>query len=566
MKFIKRLYFILRPFWKQGIFIGGLVFIQSILFLPTPFLSKYIIDVIIPDEKVVILFFCIGGLFALQVVLGRYGIWFAKYHTKFNQKLSNFIKYFLVEKLERIKFSFFRSHDSGGIINRFLQDINNCQTILFENVINIFIAISQLIFGMISIFYLSVPLSLVTLITIPFYVYVTKYYSPIMRKEREHVLKRNDDYLGVLKEFLSSIYLIKLYNFKNFEKTHFKPKVEALSDQIVHSTVVAERANFWISLFAELSPLLILGYGGYLIILGEFTLGSFFAFSALTGYVIEPINQIFSVPMTIAQVTPSLERIFEIVDYDEEQNNGKDYYKGDGTIEFQNVILEIDGQRIIDNMSFIIPSKSMIAFVGGSGAGKSTIIKLIEGVHKPTSGKILIDGQDSTEINISQLRDNINIVMQESMIVQGTIRENITLGKKMDETYIWKLLEVIKLKDVIDALPKKLDTIISSEYEELSGGQKQRLAIARSFAHKSDPSFVIFDEATSALDPDTEHKIQDTVNMLKGQFTLITVAHHLECIKNSDIIFVLEKGRLVEQGTFGILSEQNGEFRSIFNL
>ncbi len=537
MEYIRRLYILIRPFWKQGILLGIFVFLNSLIIFPTPFLTRYIIDDLLPNGHKSLLIFGISGLFVLQILFGLYGIWFTRKETRFNQKLFNFIKYQLIAKLERVKFSFFLKHPSESIMNRFMQDLGILNQVLFENISTYLVTISQLIFGLFSLFYLNTNLAILTILTIPLYILSNRYFRPRIEAKQRSILSANDIYFGVLKEFFVSIKIIKLYLFRNFLEKHFKPKTENLSDENISYSVLSETAGFWVGLARGLSPLLLLGYGGILIMDGKFTLGGFFAFNALANYVIQPINTLFSLPMTLAQVKPSMERIFEILDAPEEENNKNTQEFSKGEITFENVSLSLEEKPILSDISFHITPKSFVIITGESGSGKSSLLRLLGGLYEPTSGSISIDGKDMKASNIQDIRQSSSHVLQENILLTGSIRENITLGKNIPEKELNAIIESVEMTKAIQSLPDGLKTEVSEENPGLSGGQIQRICIARALVHGG--TFFFLDEPTSALDAENQKSLEEIILKLKGTKTIILVTHHTNLMAQADQVIKL---------------------------
>ncbi len=543
MEYIRRLYIILKPFWRQGIFLGLLTFANALIVFPTPFLTKYIIDDLLPQQHKSLLISGIFGLFILQILFGIYGIWFSKIESRFNQKLFNFLKYTLISKLEKIKFSFFMKNPSETLMNRFMQDLRVLNQVLFENISGYLITISQLIFGLFSIFYLSPELSILTIMTIPIYILANRYFRPLVEARQKRILSAEDTYLGVLKEFFVSIKIIKLYIFKNFLEKHFKPKTENLSNENISYTVLSEKAGFWIGLARGLSPLLLLAYGGILIMDGKFSIGGFFAFNSLSNYVIQPINTLFSIPMTLSQVQPSLERVFEVLDAEEEKNSQETTEVTNGEIIFEDVSLSLKDTPVLSNISFNIPSKSFVVITGESGSGKSSLLRLLGGLYEASSGTIQIDGKNIQNINIEDIRKSSSHVLQENILITGSILENITLGKDISPEKINEILESTDMKEAINALQKGLETEVSEENPGLSGGQIQRLCIARALVHGGPLLFL--DEPTSALDAESQKSIENIILKLKGTKTIIMVTHHTGLLENADMVIKVNKGKII---------------------
>ena len=310
----------------------------------------------------------------------------------------------------------------------------------------------------------------------------------------------------------------------------------------------------------------LLWYGAHLVINNQLTIGQLVAFNMLLGNVISPFQRLSVLWNKLQEVIIALERINDVLDAEPEedlQQQVRQYLpKLQGEIRFENVTFRYHGNgsvNILENLSFTIKPGQMVALVGRSGCGKTTLSKLVLGLHLPTDGQILIDGHDITTISLRSLRQQVGVVDQDTFLFGGTIRENISLAHP--EASLEEIIEAARLAgadEFIKNLPMAYETQIGENGGMLSGGQKQRIAIARAFL--GNPPLLILDEATSHLDTESEQIIQKNLNAILKSRTSLVIAHRLSTVQNADLILVLDKGVLVESGTHAELMSKRGHY------
>jgi ATP-binding cassette subfamily B protein len=321
------------------------------------------------------------------------------------------------------------------------------------------------------------------------------------------------------------------------------------------------------SLVTTLAGIVILWYGGRRVMDGALTIGQLMFFYTLLGYLLGPLERLASVNLKIQDALVAVDRLYQILDMELEQNDGhkKARFAGVGkAIELRGVTFNYGCRaNVLDRIDLRIPAGKTVAVVGESGSGKSTLLKLLMGFYGPTEGRILIDGTDMHDFNLASLRGGIGLVSQEPFIFNGTLRDNIALGRP--GVMLEEVIEAARgagLDEFIASLPERYETVIGERGANLSGGQRQRLAIARVLLRR--PEIVIFDEATSNLDTATERAIQDNLKTALAGKTVVLVAHRLSTIKDADLIYVLHQGRVVEQGTHRQLLALAGPYANLW--
>jgi ATP-binding cassette, subfamily C, bacteriocin exporter len=316
-----------------------------------------------------------------------------------------------------------------------------------------------------------------------------------------------------------------------------------------------------------LAGIVILWYGGFRVMDGALTIGQLMFFYSLLGYLLEPLQRLAAVNLTLQDAMVAVDRLYQILDLEAEQSGPTPKMPCTGirqAIELRDVSFRY-GYRanVLEQVTLRIPAGQTVAIVGESGSGKSTVLKLLMGFYAPTEGRILIDGVDMRDFALASLRSRIGFVSQDPFIFNGTVRENIALGRP-DATLadVLAAARAAELDTFIAGLPERYETVIGERGANLSGGQRQRLAIARALLRQ--PELLIFDEATSHLDTATERAIQDSLNTALAGKTVVLVAHRLSTIKGADCIYVLHQGRVLQTGTHRQLLAQEGLYATLW--
>jgi ATP-binding cassette subfamily B protein len=316
-----------------------------------------------------------------------------------------------------------------------------------------------------------------------------------------------------------------------------------------------------------LAGIVILWYGGHRVIRGALTVGELLFFYTLLGYLLGPLERLASVNLKLQDALVAVDRLYQVLDIEVEKLSDakkRRLRKLHSGLELQDVSFRYGSRAaVLEKVNLRIPAGQTVAIIGESGSGKSTLLKLLMGFYEPTEGRALIDGADRRDFDLTSLRRGIGLVSQEPFIFNGTIRDNIALGRP-DATWeeVVEAARLAGLEEFITSLPERWETVIGERGANLSGGQRQRLAIARALLRK--PDILIFDEATSHLDTATDRAIQDNLKTVLAGKTVVLVAHRLSTVKEADLIYVLRQGRIVEEGTHRQLLARQGWYWSLW--
>jgi len=476
----------------------------------------------------------------------------------------------LYEKLQFLPFRYYDNAKTGDLMSRLTADVESFRFFLSFGFSELFRFILMLTVAFGVMFYYSVPLTLATMISLPFLFFVVYKFDravhPAFRGIRKSFGKLNTN----VQENISGINTVKSLSREEFQTGKFNDSNADYKDNMISTSNIWAKYFPLMEFLGNVCVVALLSFGGYLVIKGSLQPGELVAFYSLVGYILWPIMSLgFTINM-FSQSKASGERLLEILEAKEDIVDKENAYAPSrlkGEVEFKNVTLRYagDDNSALKDISFKAEPGKIIGLVGSTGSGKTSITQLITRFYEPESGEVLIDGKNVNEYALKSLRSNIGFVLQESFLFSSTIKANIAYGRPdatMDE-----IIDAAKRADAhnfIVELPDGYDTILGERGMGLSGGQKQRIAIARSIC--LDPSILILDDATSAVDMETEFKIQGAMReVMKGRTTFI-IAHRISSLKHADEILVLEDGKIVERGTHDQLIHNGGQYERVYKI
>ncbi len=515
----------------------------------------------------------IGGILITLLILYVISTFFSLIQgftmTHVAQKLTYRLRTDLVKKINKLPMSYFDKKTNGEVLSIITNDIDTLSQNLNQSVTQIITSICTIIGIAIMMISISVPMTLISILILP----ISGIIVGLIAKKSQKYFKKQQDYLGHVNGQVEEVYgghlIVKAFNgeekaIKEFTKANEELYHSAWKSQFL-SGVMHPIMNF----IGNVGYVAVAILGGYYAAQGIITVGNIQSFIQYNKQFTQPIGQIAQISSMIQSMIASAERVFEFLEEPEERETNKgniDENNIKGNIEFKNVEFKYDNsdRTIINNFSTEIKQGQKIAIVGPTGAGKTTIVKLLMRFYDVNKGEIIIDGHNIKDFTRGDLRKQFGMVLQDTWLFGGTIKDNIKYGKP-DATQA-EVIEAAKAANVhhfIKTLPNSYDMVINEESTNISAGQKQLLTIARVIL--TDPKILILDEATSSIDTRTELQIQSAMdNLMKGRTSFI-IAHRLSTIKNADLILVMNNGDIVEKGTHEELLSKNGFYAELYN-
>jgi len=478
----------------------------------------------------------------------------------------------LYEHIHKLPMNFFKNEKTGNLISRFTNDVNLIQQSITAVFLNLFEdPITILVFFGIA-FSISWKLTVFSLLIVPLSIIVIGFIGSILRKQSYLLQKKLGTIVDVLHETISGVKIVKAFGMEEFENKRFRAETQRYFKILLRKVRTSNISSPSTEIIAVFLGAVILFYGGSLVLIeGEMKASEFMGFLFAIFQMMPPMKNMSQLNNKIQESIGAGMRIFEILDIQPDIKNIENPVALDS---FNNEIKFVDvtfnysdsSEKIIDQVNFTAKKGEIIAFVGSSGAGKTTLVDLIPRFFDPTGGKILIDGIDIKDVKIEDLRKHMGIVTQETVLFNETVFNNIAYG--LPNTPKEKVVEVAKIANAhnfIMELPNGYDTIVGERGAKISGGQRQRLSIARALL--KNPPIMIFDEATSALDNESEVLVQEAIEHLMKERTTFVIAHRLSTIRNANEIIVMDKGKIVQKGKHEeLLTDENGIYKKLYEL
>ncbi|MDD4574213.1 MAG: ABC transporter ATP-binding protein [Sphaerochaeta sp.] len=558
-----------RPY--KGLFFldMGVAVFASILSIVFPSLTRQLLKTEIPNKNfqaILIIFAVMLVIYVLQAICQYIRMTWG--HI-LGVKMETDMRSELFAHLQKLSFGYFDRTKTGHMMSRITNDLFQITEMAHHGPEDLIISVATILGSYIVMFSYSVSLSLISLIPLPFMVAYGMHYGLKMRATFRRVRSTVADVNSNVENSLMGIREVKSFGREEFQEEKFNDVNNILRDSKTEQYKVMGSYHSVIGLFRELYYFCTIAGGAILIMQGKLQSYDLVTFILYVGVVLPPIDRLINFTEQLQQGMASFERFVQVMDETPsivDKRDAKDLKISKGDIQFENVTFQYDSstETILKNLNLSISGSSTVALVGESGAGKSTFASLIPRFYEPEKGRILIDGQDISQVTQRSLQKNIGFVQQNVFLFDATIRENLRYGKvDATEEEMWAALDAANLGFFVRSLPKGIDTEVGERGTLLSGGQKQRISIARVFL--KNPRILIFDEATSSLDTESEELISEAFARLSSGRTAIVIAHRLTTVKNADCIFVLDDGMLIEQGKHDELLARNGQYAKLYS-
>lgn len=553
---------------RNLVFIGLILIVLSRLSsLVLPWKSKELLDVVIPNKdynQLYNLLLIVGIAITIQSVTSFLLTRILSVQAQF---LISELRAQVQKKVLSLPISFFDNTKSGALVSRIMTDVEGVRNLIGTGLVQMVGGTITAVIALVLLISISPSMTLFVLVPVAIFGFIALkafgYIRPIFRKRG--VI--NAEVTGRLTETLAGVRVIKAFNAETQENKVFEKGVDKLYQNVKKSLTATAFMTSSSTFLLGIASVGIMGIGGYKIMSGELTFGDFLSFTLLLGFMIAPIVQMGNIGSQLTEALAGLDRTEELMNKSAEEDDDQrtiqlDTIKGD--IVFDDVSFSYDeGKEVLHNVSFKAPAGTVIALVGSSGSGKSTMASLSATFLNPKSGKITIDNKDMSKVNLSSYRRHLGVVLQDEFLFEGTIKENIMFPRpNATEAQLQNAVKAAYVNEFTDRFDDGLDTLIGERGVKLSGGQRQRIAIARAIL--ADPKIIILDEATSNLDTESEGLIQKSLSELTKNRTTIVIAHRLSTIKRADQILVIEAGKIAERGNHDELIAAKGRYYDLY--
>jgi len=550
------------------LFLGfALMAVNRVAGLILPGSTKYLVDDVIGKRQTRLLVPLVLVVLAATVVQGLTSFSLTQLLSKSSQRMITELRVKVQAHIGRLPVSFYDSNKTGVLVSRIMSDVEGVRNLIGTGLIEFAGGIMTSILALVILLRISVTMTVVAFgVLLAFAFGLSRAFQTIRPIYRARP-KLNAEVTGRLTESLGGVRVVKGYHAEAREEKVFSEGVQRLLENVIKTLTATSLMSLSASALMGIVSAMIMLLGARQILAGTMTLGTFLTFTIFLGMLIAPVTQIVALGPQMVEALAGLERTREILnEKTEDETVGRSTRLGrvEGRVAFEDVGFAYDaGKQVLYDVNFQSEPDTVTALVGPSGAGKSTVIGLIAAFYVPTVGRVLVDGVDLSKVLLDSYRTQLGVVLQETFLFDGTIRENVAFARPdASEREILAACHIARVDEFAEAFEKKYDTVVGERGVKLSGGQKQRVSIARAIL--ADPRILILDEATSSLDSESEAVIQEGLRYLMRGRTTFVIAHRLSTVRRADQILVVEGGRIIERGTHESLYAAGGRYYDLY--
>src|SRR6267154_595273 len=559
---------LLRP--RRGLLALGMMLmaINRISGLALPYSTKYLIDNVMIHRQTNLLLPLVGGVLLATFLQGVTSYTLTQTLSKAAQRMITELRRNVQEHVGRLPVAYYDSNKTGALVSRIMSDVEGVRNLIGTGLVEFLGGLLTATIALVLLLRISPLMTGVAFTLLLVSMFSLRKAFGVIRPIFRERSKINAEVSGRLTESLSGVRVVKGYHAESREHDVFTKGVQRLLDNVLRSLTTMSMMSFSTTALGGVVGALVMLVGARQVLEGKITVGQFMSYTAFLAFMIAPVFQVVGIGTQLTEAVAGLERTREVLDErpeDEDPRRTVTLPDIEGELAFEHVSFAYEpGKPVLQDVSFLALPGSVTALVGSSGSGKSTIIGLVAAFHVPLEGRMLVDGVDLATVRLDSYRTRLGVVLQESFLFDGTIRENVAFSRpRADEEEILAACRIARVDEFAERFPEGYDTIIGERGVKLSGGQRQRVSIARAIL--ADPRILILDEATSSLDSESEMFIQEGLAQLMRGRTTFVIAHRLSTIRRADQILVVEAGRIVERGTHASLYAAGGRYRELYD-
>jgi len=564
----RRILRLFRPYGRRLSLVSGLIVVSASLGAVSPFLLREVLDVAIPEEDVGLLSALVAGMIAIPIVTGVLGVWQTLISNQVGQSVMHDLRTQVYRHLQRLSLAFFTRTRTGEVQSRIANDIGGIENVVTSTATSVLSNVTTVLATVVAMLLLDWRLAAFALALLPLFVWLTRRVGEQRKKVTAERQASLADVSSIVQESLSvsGILLGKTMGRAEDLAGRFERESQRLAELEVRSRMTGRWMMAAIQTTFAVMPALVYWFAGFTIAQGStaITIGTLVAFTTLQARLFFPIGSLLGVQLDVQSSLALFDRIFEYLDHEVDiVEGGRELREPRGEVRLDSVWFRYDDAAwTLEDVSLTVPSGTKTALVGETGSGKTTCAYLVARLYDATRGTVSIDGVDVRELTFPSLASTVGVVSQETYLFHASVRENLRFARPdATDEEVEDAARAAQIHELIATLPEGYDTVVGERGYRFSGGEKQRIAIARTVLRN--PPVLVLDEATSSLDTQTERLVQEALEQLAEGRTTIAIAHRLSTVRDADQIVVLDRGRVVEVGTYDELLARGGRFATL---